>query len=191
MATVVITDISESGGAITATAEVTATGFGTTNYTLNINDSLTGASESFSDTIGPGTFIEHTLTFVPDDEYDSSTITAQFTSPDDLVGEQDQQQYNYVDRTAINIVDCDLEGADGELDPGDTYTVVVTVENQNVATLDIDLVATRPSPGGNFGEGSIQLFGGQTATTTFTGDTGGLQNSSTPIEIGIQGVELP
>lgn len=192
MATVVITDISESGGAITATAEVTATGFGTTNYTLNINDSQTGVSEDFSDTIAPGVAIKHSISFTPGEEFSQSVITAQFTSPDDLVGEQDQQQYSYVDRTAVDVVDCELRGVGGTLDPGDTYDVDVTLVNNNVATLNVDLVLTIDGgAGGNFGETTTQLFGGQEATVTFTGDTGGRENATIPLRIGIQGVEQP
>ena len=155
-ANVTIISIDAEGGTVTVEAEVTASGFNNINYQLEINDTGTGVSETFSDTIGPGTSNIHTMTFTTGG-VDSGLITAMFTSPESAVGEQDQQNWEMevFDPANVNIVDCSVNQS--TVEPGGNVSIDYEVQNDNSANAQFsyELVV-----GGNtIDTGSSSLFG--------------------------------
>ena len=155
-ANVTIISLDAEGGTVTVEAEVTALGFNNINYRLEINDTGTGVSETFSDIIGPGTSNTHSMTFTTGG-VESGLITAMFTSPESAVGEQDQESWEMevFDPENVNIVDCSVNQS--EVEPGGNVSIDYEVQNDNSANAQFsyELVV-----GGNtIDTGSSSLFG--------------------------------
>lgn len=186
-ATVTIVAVEVSGSVVEVEASVTALGFDSTNYTLDISDTETGVSERYSDTIAPGAENIHRLVF-DHGGADGGLITAQFTRPESLVGEQDQESWSAepaFDPGAVSIVDCSLSST--EYEQGESGGIEYVVSNDNPQNAQFEYSVT--VDGQQRGSGASTIFAGSENTFVAGFDTTGLSGSNIPVSIELTDAE--
>lgn len=94
-----ISNISVDGNILTIEASVGQEVPEAIDYTINVNDTATGATTDRSGSLDastgsfPGDVQFHEITFGIDDDIEGGLITVQITSPDEYVGAQAQQEW--------------------------------------------------------------------------------------------------